>query len=479
MPLDPSIILGAKPPEFESPTNALMKVLQVGNAMQEGDLNRYKLQTMQEDRNQLNALARVAGDPQYIKDGRYDLGAIAPAAYQAAPGKAGGFIKDLVDQQEKQAKAGNERAQMTKHHYALMDDFLAGIAADPRPQTVNGMLDKWEAVTGIQAGPTRQVFSSLTDPTDIRNMALRMRLAAKDQLPKERNVDTGGSILQQNMDPVTGQISNVGTLAKTPTPGERMTDARGWAQLSQAERHFQADQNTPQYMQTEEGIVALPKKPGPGPITATPVVGATGQPLTKPLKDIPASANAAIVANAQNLKKAEDALNLIRGANVGGMKGDANATGWKGYLPNTLLNSPYGDPEGVDTRAAIADLGSMVIHDRSGTAVTAAEFPRLAPFVPRATDDPATVEKKLARFVDAYRAEIQAQNEIYSRDQGYKPNPVAQRASKGSGNPTIPEAPALPVPSAPGALRHGVTYRLPNGKTARYDASARTFTEVN
>lgn len=456
MPINPNIPLSVKDAEFEPPQNALYKTMQIASAMQEGDLNRYKLQTAQEDRQSLNALARVAGDPQYMKDGRYDVGAITPAAYAAAPGKAGEFIKGLVDQQEKQAKAGNEQSQMTKHHYELMDNMISTVIADPRPETVQGVLDKWETLTRIPAGPTRTIFAGLTDPQAIRQMALRLRLAAKDQLPKERNVDTGSAILQQNMDPVTGEISNIGTLRKTATPGELMTDARERARIAQADRQFDATMNAPQYMQTEDGLVMLPKKLAPGQVpVGTPVMGQNGQPLTKPLKDIPANVNTAIVTNIQNLKKAQDALALIQGGNVGGMKGDPNATGFvRGMVPDSALN--YFDPQGVDTRAAIADLGSMIIHDRSGAAVTAAEFPRLAPFIPKVGDPPDVVQKKLSRFVDVYRNEIQAQNEIYSRDQGYKPNPVAQRAAQAATNAQRTAPASMP---APGTVQDGYRFR--------------------
>lgn len=56
------------------------------------------------------------------------------------------------------------------------------------------------------------------------------------------------------------------------------------------------------------------------------------------------------------------------------------------------------DPDGVNARAGVADIGSMVIHDRSGAAVTVAEYPRLAPFIPKIRDDHQTVIKKLNRM---------------------------------------------------------------------------------
>ena len=70
--------------------------------------------------------------------------------------------------------------------------------------------------------------------------------------------------------------------------------------------------------------------------------------------------------------------------------------GLKGIIPDIALQRI--DPEGVDLRANVADIGSMVIHDRSGAAVTAREMPRLSPFIPKASDTPDTVRRKLARM---------------------------------------------------------------------------------
>jgi hypothetical protein len=111
------------------------------------------------------------------------------------------------------------------------------------------------------------------------------------------------------------------------------------------------------------------------------------------------------------MERAQKALDLVTGSNVGASNGDTEATGLKGYLPNTVLNRV--DPEGVDARAALSDIGSMVIHDRSGAAVSATEFPRLQPFIPSVRDDAATVKKKLKLFVENYKAIVDDQAEFY------------------------------------------------------------------
>lgn len=60
--------------------------------------------------------------------------------------------------------------------------------------------------------------------------------------------------------------------------------------------------------------------------------------------------------------------------------------------------------ENVKARAPLANIGSLIIHSRSGAAVTASEFPRLRPFIPTANDPPA---KAAAKLEDLER-EIQA-----------------------------------------------------------------------
>lgn len=182
-----------------------------------------------------------------------------------------------------------------------------------------------------------------------------------------------------------------------------------------------------------------------------------GGPADKPekLKDIPATTLSGIITNAQNIKKVSDALALLEGQQVGAMKGDKAATGLKGYLPQTVLNAV--DPSGVDTRAAITDIGSLILHDRSGANVTASESPRLMPFIPQPTDSAETVKKKLQRFLQVYQNEAGMLADVYSPANGYKqaPNLAGGQAAPA---PSATPAPAagsnvIRIPAGPGSER--------------------------
>ena len=134
-------------------------------------------------------------------------------------------------------------------------------------------------------------------------------------------------------------------------------------------------------------------------------------------KPLPTPVAQKLLENQSNLYNVRKALALTQGHTVDDVEGDASATGYKGFLPNAVLQRV--DPKGVGTRAEIANIGSMIIHDRSGAAVTAAETPRLMPFIPTATDDEGAIQTKLKRFVNEYER-IQNETKDYFTESGFK-----------------------------------------------------------
>jgi len=256
--------------------------------------------------------------------------------------------------------------------------------------------------------------------------------------------DTGGAVQTLAIDQFTGVPSVTGSVAKTATPDALLNDERQrregdlnrgvqWARLNvdKAGQDLQREAARVVVVDTAEGPALADK--GTGKVRV--LTGADGNPLGRKLKDLPASVQTALISNSTNLRRAENALALVQGKDIGDAKGDKNATGLKGYLPNQVLNRI--DPLGVDARAQIADLGSLVIHERSGAAVTAAEFPRLAPFIPTEKDDPPTVQKKLKRFIQVYKEEMAATDQMYGPESGYR-----QLGGRPPTNPTPPPSPS-------------------------------------
>jgi hypothetical protein len=144
-------------------------------------------------------------------------------------------------------------------------------------------------------------------------------------------------------------------------------------------------------VQTDAGPIVVGTKGAANPVTINNV------PVGKEPKPVPEAVLKALLTNSTSERQVDTALQLLGGKTVDGMKGDTSAIGpIQGRIPDTVLQKT--NPEGVITRAAIADIGSMIIHDRSGAAVTISEMPRLIPFIPSITDSPEAAKAKLTRM---------------------------------------------------------------------------------
>lgn len=450
---DNSIALKALTPVFETPVEAQTKVAQLRALQNAEQVNALDLQGKQ------NALADDASARAAIQidptGGQGYLAAMAGSGnYKgfAAGQKAGLEAKETkaktshaeAQAQETKLKALNESFKMYRDQATTIQTqedaaaWVRGVFSDSEIGPLvahNGTLEaalKRIPPTGTPEFAEWKAASMENANDHVKRTTVSAEAAAGNTTSRLNNRDTNKTSRDNNRDTIAGE------------------DKRAKARLD-----FDKDAPKGQVVQTDEGTVLVNPRDG----SAQPVtIG--GKQLQKPLKDIPASVNTAIVSNSQNLSKAETALALLQGKTVKDAIGDKDATGWKGYLPNGLL--ARWDPDGVDTRAFIADLGSMVLHERSGAAVTAAESPRLMPFIPLATDNKTTAEKKLKRFVEIFRQEQDATGEIYSKEQGYKPNPVIARKAK-------PTTATTPTTNAKGWALHkdaqgNSAYVSPDGK---------------
>lgn len=248
---------------------------------------------------------------------------------------------------------------------------------------------------------------------------LAMGLSSKEQADLDLRRATQSETARHN---AAGETNQRATLDET-TRAHRASEGISVGNLNVSRRRLAMEQSAPKGVvtQTDQGPMIVNPRDG----TAVPVIGPDRQPVGQPLKALPAPVNEAIITNAQSLASLKKAMTLTEGKDVGTAKGDAAATGWKGFLPQSVLNRI--DPSGVDTRAEIADIGSLKIHDRSGAAVTVSESPRLMPFIPNATDSREAAQKKLKRLFDIAKQEQDALAATYGREGGYKPSPVLTR----------------------------------------------------
>lgn len=169
---------------------------------------------------------------------------------------------------------------------------------------------------------------------------------------------------------------------------------------------------------------APPAPPPAQTATVTPSGSRVTEVVSARPKDLPQTVQNNLLTNISGLRAVENAITATKKAPdaTGIVAGGLN------MVPGGIVNKVM--PGGTEARAAISDIGSLKIHDRSGAAVTAAEFPRLAPFVPLVSDDENTVQIKLKRFNEELTNEIRDQATMYGVDQGYRGNPILSQFLK-------------------------------------------------
>lgn len=150
-------------------------------------------------------------------------------------------------------------------------------------------------------------------------------------------------------------------------------------------------------------------------------------------RPVPPTVKTALSSNSASVQKIDRA--------IAELERNPNAMGGLNIFGDSIRQRA--DPNGVGTRAQVANISSLIIHDRSGAAVTAAETPRLKPFIPMPTDTAKASIEKLRQLRNQYMVENAAIESGYGPDTGYRAlTPSAPAPSK-----TPPAPAATPAPS--------------------------------
>ncbi len=127
------------------------------------------------------------------------------------------------------------------------------------------------------------------------------------------------------------------------------------------------------------------------------------------LPKVPASTVKAYVENGRSIRQIGETRKALSAYRDG-------VGAWNKVTPDFVAQRI--DPKGVSVRAMIADIGSMLIHDRSGAAVTVSETPRLLPFIPQVSDTPEAIIQKLNNLEAALVGMQQDMEDAYSNEAG-------------------------------------------------------------
>lgn len=404
-----NLLSAPRSPEEYALERESLKGNMLTNALNQRKIDEYDRST--QEQNALRTVLRRQGFDPMSQDGQNELLRVSPVG-------GASLLKTLLEPREVQAKISAHNAQAgSARAKAAKDSVDADLKVwDGYRDQVNMVRTPQDAATWVTRGysdpvigPFLQRFGSLEDglkripqdPAGFEDWRQQVGM----------NVEKFATLTRQKTADAESARHNQ---ASESTAAGQLRVAQGNLGLRQRELDQQQSAPKGQIVQTDQGVMLVDPRSG----SSVSARGPDGKPLTKQMKDIPSPVNTAMLTNSQNLSKVQQAIDLLDGKKVGALRGDKDATGWKGFVPQSALNRL--DPKGVDTRAMIADIGSLVIHDRSGAAVTAAESPRLMPFIPLSTDDRDTARKKLVRFKQLYEQEQESMQAVYSKDQGYR-----------------------------------------------------------
>jgi len=461
MNLDTNIALGYKPTPIDfnamNQGNVLANMAQLKSAENQNALAQYQLSSAKRTDDSQTALMAAAQAPGFKID-------FATAIKYGAPGMAA--YKAQQDAETQALTRTKTQGEIDTGAYALQKKKL-----DAAIQTITNLNTPEEAIASVNESLANKNIDQSRASQLIKD--IQSKPFAQFKAEQLKNLTTAAEQITN----ATSIANNANTVAQAAASA-LMTDTRSRDQFKQtqglAERKFAYEKANPGMTYVEGpsgtgfgynpktnqmtpvmnagGSNAMAPAAGPStnalaapapaqavsppnaPVAQPPVAAGAAGPMgiTLPAnapgtpfvgkgatKPIPDNINLAILKNDQNIKSLQNTINLLAK--------NPDAVGVKGYMPQAVLNRK--DPKGVDARAGIADIGSLVLHDRSGAAVTASESPRLMPFIPLITDDIKTATKKLKRMLEIAKDDQLGLTQTYSKEQGFAVNPIARQSN--------------------------------------------------
>jgi hypothetical protein len=483
---DYSLALNVKPLQLEDPLTSYGRFATIQSAQNQNALAQYQLAAAQRAEEQQNALYQQAQMPGFKLDFGTALGFGAPgiAAFKAqreaetqglqAQELRGKIAAQPVAKAEMEAKTNRYNEQVRESQTKALGLGLMQAMQNPDDNTLKSVFDRLDA-TGIDTKTYRDQFAAIPDIAARKQIIEQYALAnpegrqalefvspkpqtfnlggkevsydmnpnsptykqeilsqAKGLTPGEAKptisqVDVGDRVLTQSYDPGTGKITVLETRNKGASPQGMPSDVQSY-------EYAKNQGYTGTYTQWVKDKAtwgrAPAQPPAPAPLerafdtkTNSQVFVDRSQIRADPerykplgaeekLKNIPETINKGLTGNVASISQIDRAIDAVTK--------NPNAVGLRGNFPQTILNRA--DPAGVEARALVTDVGSAKVHDRSGAAVAASEAPRLMPFIPQATDDAATVVKKLKQLKTQIEIEQSGILDFYSQEQGYRPS---------------------------------------------------------
>lgn len=464
MPIDPSIALRSVS-QVDSPFESMGKAASLKSLLGQQRLQEMQIQQAEQQQEQERAF-NDAYRTSVGAGGQLDRGALLSSlASRGLGSRIPALQKQFADADKAGFEAKNTQSQINERDFGVMKkrlDAAKTVISSVLSRTQNPTHQDFysaiaQAAEEYQLTPQEQATMARGlpgDPTQLRGWAFgkgaelleagkRMEMLT----PKFEFKNTGKQMVPVDTNALTNPTPQA--LAMTTTPGEDQSAAttrRGQNMVDARTREAAA---SAQFIPVDGvGLFVGDKRTG----TAKPVTDPQGNPI-KPEKAPPQFAVEGAQKAVRAMSTIDDTIKILD------TEAGKGALGLKNLAPGAIGRAAvnWADAAGVDARAAVADIGSLEIKDRSGATVTIGEEPRLIPFIPVPTDSAEVAGKKLKRLREAVKKDYEVLGEFYP---GVKAKGDAAMGRQGTGAP-------VPVKSDADydKLPSGTRFLAPDGTT--------------
>jgi hypothetical protein len=466
MPLDPSIPLQARNVQ-------LPNVMEIqGNAM--------KLRQLQQQSNEYDRQARQRDTIANLYRTNIDASGNVNASGITQGLAREGYGDQIPEFQKGQADYGKALAGMKGEQLAFhlkqvnaVNGVLGSLLSQPNIThddviaKVSGLVD--DGIIDNNAGAA--IVKQLPGPGQLRPFLMQRAIEGLDNaqqvqmlLPKYDEQDTGGAINQGTINPLTGVRTAGVDVQKTITPGEMLAS------------NTAKELGAVTYQQDARGnFVALPTKPGAGPIRSTAVLDANGNPQGGKGTTLNDGQSKALLFGS----RARDANAVLeglasKGVNMGSVpKAVAEGVPVVGRALGAIANATMVSPEQQQAEQAKDDFIHAVLRRESGATIMENEYNGAdKQYFPQIGDLPGVLAQKArnrALAIQGILAEVPEgqRDSLNTSANGATANPGApalpanvNRHEAPSGNQLQPAQPETP-PKGPNATSSNAPVRPP------------------
>lgn len=237
MAINPNISLAVKGVELQDPLAQYGKVAAIQNAQNQNQLAQLQMQQAQREQESTNALNRAYAEAYSPDTGEVDLNALRQSLATGGYGsKLPGIEKSIFESRESKTKALKSETELLDSKLKQSRQFLETL--DPNdPNAANAYMEWHKAnhadpvignalkARGITVDQSMQRIQQLMQtPGGLARLINESKLGTDKFMelnkPQLSTVDTGGQVVSQAFEPLTGIVTDIKSRVKTMTPGE-------------------------------------------------------------------------------------------------------------------------------------------------------------------------------------------------------------------------------------------------------------------